>query len=65
MRRESAVDLTVERSALSLDAPLGNDRMSGWRWSLGAGRIGTYRQHDSAGVRCAIEGRPWVAEGST
>jgi hypothetical protein len=32
MRRESDVDLTIERSALSLDAPLGDDRISGWRW---------------------------------
>jgi hypothetical protein len=43
---------------------LRKDRVSGWRWFLGAWGVGTYRQNDSVDVRYRTrDGRPAVAEG--
>jgi hypothetical protein len=42
---------------------LRKDKISGWRWFLGAWGVGTYRQHDSVDVRYTLDGRPMVAEG--
>ena len=39
------------------------DRVSGWRWLLGAFGVGTYRQNDSVDIRYTLDGRPMVAEG--
>jgi hypothetical protein len=38
-------------------------RLGLWRWFLGAWGIGTYRQNDSVDLRCAVGGRPQVAQG--
>ena len=42
---------------------LRKDKVSGWRWLLGAWGIGTYRQNDSVDIRYTLNGRPMVAEG--
>jgi hypothetical protein len=43
---------------------LRKDKISGWRWLLGAWGVGTYRQNDSVDVRYeAPDGSPRVAEG--
>jgi len=42
---------------------LKKDRVSGWRWFLGAWGVGTYRQDDSVDVRYhRDDGRPAVAQ---
>ncbi len=56
-------DYHVEAHALVFDRELKKDRISGWRWFLGAWGVGTYRQNDSVDVRYEIDGRPVVAEG--
>ena len=48
---------------LVFDRVLRKDRVSGWRWFLGAWGVGTYRQNDSVDIRYTLRGRPMVAEG--
>ena len=56
-------DFRVERGALVFDRELRKDRISGWRWFLGAWGVGTYRQDDSVDVRWERDdGTPAVAE---
>ena len=57
------VDFVVEDRDLVFDRELRKDKISGWRWFLGAWGVGTYRQNDSVDVRYTLEGRPMVAEG--
>lgn len=56
-------DYRVEGGRLVFERELRKDRISGWRWFLGAWGIGTYRQNDSVDVRYQQDGRPMVAEG--
>jgi hypothetical protein len=64
VRQEPARDYRVEGGALVFDRELRKDRISGWRWFLGAWGVGTYRQNDSVDVRYAApDGTPRVAEG--
>jgi hypothetical protein len=57
-------DFSVRSGALVFDRELRKDRISGWRWLLGAWGVGTYRQNDSVDVRYdAPDGSPRVAEG--
>ena len=57
-------DYTVREGALVFERELRKDRISGWRWLLGAWGVGTYRQDDSVDVRYeAPDGSPRVAEG--
>lgn len=56
-------DYAVRDRFLEFPAALRQDRISGWRWFLGAWGVGTYRQHDSIDVRYQQDGRPRVAEG--
>ena len=54
---------TVEEGALVFDRPLKKDRISKWRWFVGAWGVGTYRQDDSVDVRYErADGTPAVAE---
>jgi hypothetical protein len=54
----------VRAGALVFDQELRKDRISAWRWLLGAWGVGTYRQNDSVDVRYeAPDGSPRVAEG--
>jgi hypothetical protein len=57
-------DYRVEGRDLVFDRELRKDKVSGWRWFLGAWGVGTYRQDDSVDVRYEREdGMPAVAEG--
>jgi hypothetical protein len=56
-------DYRVEGRTLVFERELRKDKVSGWRWFLGAWGVGTYRQHDSVDLRYAVGGRPMVAEG--
>ncbi|MBI5105689.1 MAG: hypothetical protein HZB46_12045 [Solirubrobacterales bacterium] len=56
-------DYRVEGDALVFDRELRKDKISGWRWFLGAWGVGTYRQNDSVDLRYERGGRPMVAEG--
>ena len=44
-------DYEVREGALVFERELRKDKVSGWRWALGAWGVGTYRQHDSVDVR--------------
>jgi hypothetical protein len=62
--QQLGVDYTVREGALVFERELRKDRISGWRWFLGAWGVGTYRQNDSVDVRYeAADGSPRVAEG--
>ena len=64
VRQELGADYRVEGGALVFDRELRKDRISGWRWLLGAWGVGTYRQNDSVDVRYSTpDGSPRVAEG--
>jgi hypothetical protein len=64
VRQRLGEDYRVEAGALVFDRELRKDRISGWRWALGAWGVGTYRQNDSVDVRYeAPDGSPRVAEG--
>jgi hypothetical protein len=57
-------DFSVREGALVFEGELRKDKISGWRWLLGAWGVGTYRQNDSVDVRYeAPDGSPRVAEG--
>jgi hypothetical protein len=57
-------DYNVLAGSLVFERELRKDKISGWRWLLGAWGVGTYRQNDSVDVRYeAPDGSPRVAEG--
>jgi hypothetical protein len=57
-------DFSLRADALVFERELRKDKISGWRWLLGAWGVGTYRQNDSVDVRYeAADGSPRVAEG--
>lgn len=63
VRQEPGVDFAVKGRALIWERELRKDKVSGWRWFLGAWGVGTYRQNDSVDVRYeAPDGSPRVAE---
>jgi hypothetical protein len=56
-------DYAVEDGALIFARELRKDRISKWRWFVGAWGVGTYRQDDSVDVRYErADGTPAVAE---
>jgi hypothetical protein len=56
-------DYRVEAGALVFERELRKDRISKWRWFVGAWGVGTYRQDDSVDVRYErSDGSPAVAE---
>jgi len=62
--QQHGVDYQVREGALVFERELVKDKISGWRWLLGAWGVGTYRQNDSVDVRYeAADGSPRVAEG--
>jgi hypothetical protein len=64
VHQQLGVDYTVREGALVFERELRKDKISGWRWFLGAFGVGTYRQNDSVDVRYeAADGSPRVAEG--
>ena len=61
--QREGTDYTVEGDALVFDRELKKDRISKWRWFVGAWGVGTYRQDDSVDVRYERpDGTPAVAE---
>jgi hypothetical protein len=63
VRQQPGVDYNVHGGALVFEREMRKDRISGWRWLLGAWGVGTYRQDDSVDVRYeAADGSPRVAE---
>ena len=48
-------DYKVRSGALVFPRSLRKDKVSGWRWALGAWGVGTYRQDDSIDVRWTLE----------
>ncbi len=58
-------DFHVEGRTLVFEKALRKDKISGWRWFLGAWGVGTYRQDDSVDIRYEVDGRPKLAEGLT
>jgi hypothetical protein len=64
VRQELGADYRVQGGALVFERELRKDRISGWRWLLGAWGVGIYRQDDSVDVRYETsDGSPRVAEG--
>ncbi|WP_372790076.1 hypothetical protein [Paraconexibacter sp.] len=62
--QREGVDYVVEERVLVFPGrELRKDKVSGWRWFLGAWGVGTYRQNDSVDVQYERAGRPLVAEG--
>jgi hypothetical protein len=63
VRQREGTDYTVDREGLVFEQELRKDRISKWRWFLGAWGVGTYRQDDSVDVRYERpDGTPAVAE---
>jgi len=54
-------DYAVEDGALVFAKELKKDKISKWRWFLGAWGVGTYRKNDQVDVAWEIDGRPRVA----
>jgi hypothetical protein len=64
VRQEPGIDFRVRGRELVFERELKKDRISGWRWALGAWGVGTYRQNDSVDVRYErADGSAAVAEG--
>lgn len=62
--QQEGKDYVVEGGLLVFPGrELRKDKVSGWRWFLGAWGVGTYRQDDSVDVQYELGGRPLVAEG--
>ena len=62
--QQLGTDFSVHEGSLVFEQDLRKDKISGWRWLLGAWGVGTYRQNDSVDVRYdAPDGSPRVAEG--
>ena len=61
--QREGIDYKLEGRTLVFDRELRKDKISGWRWFLGAWGVGTYRQNDSVDIRYTLNGRPKVAEG--
>lgn len=50
------VDYYIDGRALVFDRALRKDRVSRWRWLLGAWGVGTYRQDDTVDIRYEVDG---------
>ena len=63
VRQEEGRDFRVEGRTLVFPRVLRKDRISKWRWFIGAWGFSTYRQDDSVDVRYEHpDGSPAVAE---
>jgi hypothetical protein len=64
VRQQEGADYQVEGDLLVFPGrKLVKDKVSGWRWLLGAWGVGTYRQDDSVDIRYVLGERALVAEG--
>ncbi|HXD56223.1 MAG TPA: hypothetical protein VN618_15815 [Solirubrobacteraceae bacterium] len=55
------VDFRLDGRHVVFARTLLKDRISGWRWFLGAWGVGTYRQNDTVDIRFELDGQPYVA----
>lgn len=63
VRQEPGTDYRVVGTTLVFDRELRKDKISGWRWFLGAWGVGTYRQNDSVDVSYrGVDGTPRLLE---
>ena len=63
VRQRPGTDFTEDNGTLVFAQELRKDRISKWRWFVGAWGVGTYRQDDSVDVRYErADGTPAVAE---
>ena len=63
VRQTLGQDYEIRAGKLVFPRELRKDKISGWRWFLGAWGVGTYRQNDSVDIRYeAPDGSPRVAE---
>jgi hypothetical protein len=60
--QREGTDYVVRARELRFNRRLAKDRISKWRWFVGAWGVGTYRQNDSVDIRYELDGRPMVAE---
>lgn len=61
--QELGADFEIAAGKLVFERALKKDKVSGWRWALGAFGVGTYRQDDSVDIRWTrSDGMPAVAE---
>ena len=61
--QRQGTDYTIDGDDLVFAGELRKDRISKWRWFLGAWGVGTYRQDDSVDIRYERDdGTPAVAE---
>jgi hypothetical protein len=54
-------DFAVEGRTLIFERLLRKDRISGWRWFLGAWGVGTYKQDDTVDIRYEVDGNGRLA----
>ena len=61
--QELGADYEIADGRLVFQRALKKDKVSGWRWALGAFGVGTYRQDDSVDIRWTrADGSPAVAQ---
>ncbi len=61
--QELGSDYKIATGQLVFQRALKKDKVSGWRWALGAFGVGTYRQDDSVDIRWTrADGTPAVAQ---
>ncbi len=61
VRQQPDVDFHTDGRRVVFARALRKDRISGWRWFLGAWGIGTYRQNDTVDIRFELDGHAYVA----
>ncbi len=61
VQQQPDVDYQLDGRTLVFDRTLRNDRISGWRWLLGAWGVGTYRQDDTIDIRYNLDGESRLA----
>jgi hypothetical protein len=59
--QQPGVDYRREGRSLIFGRALRRDKVSGWRWFLGAWGVGTYRQDDAVDIRYESGGAARVA----
>ena len=61
VRQRQDVDFELEGRSLVFSESLRTERLSGWRWFMGAWGVGTYQQHDSIDVVYEVAGEVRLA----
>lgn len=61
VRQRQDIDFELEDRSLVFPGSLRKERISGWRWFMGAWGVGTYGQHDSIDVLYEVDGEVRLA----